>query len=51
MGLVSELLKYDTYIGSCQLYLQTFYKFLTLAPHDPRPPRARIILQRIDIPD
>ena len=37
-GLVSERVKYDTYIGSCQLYLQTFYKFLTLAPHDRNSP-------------
>jgi hypothetical protein len=51
MGLVSERVKYDTYIDRCQVYLQLFYKFLTIAPHDPRPPRARIILQRIDIPD
>ena len=35
---VSERVKYDTYIGSCQLYLQTFYKFLTLVPHDRNSP-------------
>ena len=32
---VSEHVKYDTYIDRCQVYVQLFYKFPTLAPHDP----------------
>jgi len=34
-GLVSERVKYDLCIDRCQVYLQLFYKFPTLAPHDP----------------
>ena len=31
-------MKYDTHIGSCQVYLQIIYKFPTLAPHDRNSP-------------
>ena len=51
LGLVSEHVNYTSSIDRCQVYLQLFYKFLTRSAHDPRSPRARIISQRIGIPD